>query len=83
VWWDHGQAAYERMMGRKGGVIKDCFAVLQWIDGIRVIWHGVRGILWQKLMVRRTGNSGGLMINAAMVFETTTDIGNPAQVIDL
>jgi len=56
---------------------------LQWIDGIRVIWYGVRGMLWQKLMVRRTGGNGGLLINAAMVYETSSDIGNPAEVVDL
>lgn len=83
VWWDQGQASYERVLSRKGGIISDFFAVFQWIDGMRVIWHGVRGILWQKLMVRRTGNSGGLLVNAAMVYETSTDIGNPAEVVDL
>lgn len=83
VWWDEGQVVYERVMSQQGGLVSDFFAVKQWVDVLRVIWYCVRGILWQKLMVRRTGNSGGLMINAAMVFETTTDIGNLPQVVDL
>lgn len=35
VWWDDGQATYETVMGRKGGVINDIFAFSQWIDGIK------------------------------------------------
>lgn len=83
VWWDEGQAAYERVLNRKDGLISDFFAFKQWIDVLRVIWYSILGILRQKLMARRTGNSGGLMINAAMVFETTTNIGNPPEVVDL
>lgn len=35
VWWDEGQAVYERVMSRQGGLVSDFFAVKQWVDVLR------------------------------------------------
>ena len=57
VFWDEGQAAYERLMARKkGGIVADFIPSSDWLDALRVVWYGVKGILWQRLMV---GPSGG------------------------
>lgn len=84
VFWDKGQEAYEGLMERKSrGLIKDFIPSLAWVDATRVIWYGLKGILWQRLMVGPAGGNGGLMINAAVVNQSSTDAGNPVEVVDL
>ena len=52
VFWDEGQAAYERLMERKkGGIIADVLPSLAWWDSLMVLYYGIKGILWQRLMV--------------------------------
>jgi hypothetical protein len=84
VFWDEGQAAYERLMARKrGGLLLDLVPSLAWIDAAKVLWYGVKGILWQRLMVGPSGAKGGLLVNASIVYQSTTDVGNPVEVVEL
>ena len=85
VFWDEAQRAYERLMERKkeGGILVDIIPSLAWVDAIKVLWHGFRGILWQKLMVGPHGGNGGLLVNAAVVYQSTTAVGNPVAVVEL
>ncbi|KAH8802806.1 Metallo-dependent phosphatase-like protein [Xylogone sp. PMI_703] len=84
VFWDEGQRAYERLMARKkGGLIWDFFPSTAWLDALKVIWYGFKGILWQRLMVGPSGGNGGVMVNAALVYQSTTDLGNRAEIVDL
>jgi len=84
VFWDEGQRAYERLMGRKkGGILLDVIPNMGWIDAVKVVWYGIKGFLWQRLMVGPAGGNGGMMINAAVVYQSTTDVGNPVEVIEL
>ncbi|RFU33680.1 hypothetical protein B7463_g2702, partial [Scytalidium lignicola] len=84
VFWDEGQRAYERLMARKkAGIIRDLLPSLAWLDAIRVIWYGIKGILWQRLMVGPSGGNGGVMVNAALVYQSTTELGNRAEIVDL
>jgi hypothetical protein len=54
------------------------------MDTLRVLWHGVMGVLWQRLMVGSAGANGCLLVNAAVVSWRSADvIGNKAQVVDL
>jgi hypothetical protein len=71
-------------MGRKKrGVVLDIIPSMAWIDAIKVVWYGIKGVLWQRLMVGPGGGNGGMMINAALVYQSTTDVGNPVEVIEL
>jgi hypothetical protein len=85
VFWDAGQSAYERIMNRKkSGVITDCIPSAAWLDALKVLWYGIKGMLWQHLMVRSKGAHGGLMVNAAIVSWKSADvIGNPVEVVEL
>lgn len=84
VFWDEGQAAYERLMASKrGGVLGDILPSMAWVDAAKVVFYGVRGILWDRLMVGPGGGNGGLMINAALVWQSTTDVGNPVEIVEL
>ena len=57
--------------------LKDCANTLS------VVWYGIRGILWQRLMVGRSGAHGSLIVNAALVYQSSTAIGNPVEVVIL
>ena len=84
MFWDEGQAAYERLMERKkGGIIADVLPSLAWWDSLMVLYYGIKGILWQRLMVGPRGGNGGLMINAALVYQSTVDLGNSPEVVEL
>ena len=84
VFWDEGQLAYERLQSRKkGGVVLDLLPSYAWLDAIKVVWYGIKGILWQRLMVGPAGANGGLLVNAAVVYQSTTDVGNPVEIVEL
>jgi hypothetical protein len=72
------------MARTKKGVVRDFLPSRAWIDALEVVWYGVKGILWQYLMVGSTGANGGLLVNAALVSWKTADIvANPAEVVEL
>jgi hypothetical protein len=80
VFWDDGQLAYERLMaGKRAGILGDIIPSMAWVDAIKVLFYGVRGILWDRLI----GGNGGLMVNAALVWQSTTDVGNPVEIVEL
>lgn len=84
VFWDEGQRAYERLMDRTTkGIFADLIPSSAWLDAMKIVWYGVKGILWQRLMVGPSGGNGGLLLNAAVVYQSTTDVGNPIQVVEL
>jgi hypothetical protein len=84
VFWDEGQLAYERLMQRKTvGPLRDILPGVAWLDAAKIIWYGVRGILWQRLMVGPNGSNGGLLVNAALVWQATTDVGNQPVIVEL
>lgn len=84
VWWDEAQRAYERLMLKnRGGVLRDLVPSSAWVDVLRVFWYGVKGVLWQRLMVGRGEGGGGLLVNASIIYQTAVEGGNPAQIVEL
>lgn len=85
VFWDKGQRAYERLMQSQtgGGVFTDVIPSGAWVDAAKVVWHGIKGIFWQWLMVGPAGGNGGILVNAALVYQSTTQVGNPVEVVDI
>ncbi len=71
------------MARKKGGVVVDFLPSMAWLDAGKVLWYGVLGIFWQRLMVGRRGGSGSLLVNAAIVYQSTTDVGNPVEIVEL
>jgi len=61
----------------------DILPSMAWIDAMKVLWHGIKGILGKRLMIGPAGGNGGMMINAAVVYQSTTEVGNPVEVIEL
>lgn len=84
VFWDEGQASYEQVKIKTGnGILRDFVPSTAWIDAIKVLFYGVRGILWDRLMVGPGGSNGCLMVNAAIVWQSTTAVGNTPEVVEL
>lgn len=72
------------MARKKTGVLRDCLPSPAWIDSFRVLWYGIKGVLWQHLMVGSKGANGGLLINAALLSWFNADvIGSSVEVVDL
>ncbi|MCJ1297823.1 hypothetical protein MMC08_000611 [Hypocenomyce scalaris] len=82
VFWDEGQAAYERLCAREGaGVIRDMVSVSAWTDALRVLGYGLVGILWTRLW--GGGGDGGVMVNASLAYRSTGKLGNAPQIVDI
>lgn len=71
------------MAREKAGPLADLIPSLAWIDAVKVVWYGIKGMLWQRLMVGPSGGNGGILVNAALVYQSTTDIGNPIEIVEL
>lgn len=85
MFWGDDQIAFEQLMARKNkGVIQDLLPSQAWLEALKVVWYGVKGILWQRLMVGSTGAPGGLLVNAALVsWRSANIIANPPEVVEL
>ncbi|KAI1336290.1 calcineurin-like phosphoesterase [Xylariaceae sp. FL0016] len=66
VYWDECQKSYEKLMSRKHrGLIWDMIPNRGWVDALKVLFHGAKGILWQYFWLG--GHiEGSVMINAGM-----------------
>ena len=82
VFWDDTQRVYEKSCSREAkGVIRDMVAVVAWLDVMRLAMYGVLSILWSRVW---GGDGGGtVMINAALMYRSTGELGNPAQTVDI
>ncbi|KAI1079213.1 calcineurin-like phosphoesterase [Whalleya microplaca] len=71
VFWDDCQKFYEKVMSRpQRGPIRDMLPQAAWLDAFKVLYYGVLGLLWQRLMLGGSSN-GSVMINAAMQHGTS------------
>ncbi|KAK0619918.1 Metallo-dependent phosphatase-like protein [Immersiella caudata] len=85
IYFDECQKAYESLMTRTGsGFIWDLFPSRAWVDAVKVIWYGVKSIVWKWVMLGPgSSNNGGLMVNAAAMYGNTGKLGNKVIVVDL
>jgi calcineurin-like phosphoesterase family protein len=83
VWWNEGQAMYERAMARMGrvGLVRQVVSVRLWWDLVCVTAWGVIGAIWDW-------GWGGekratMFVNAALMYNNTGKLGNKVQVVDI
>ena len=82
VWWDGAQRAYERIRGRWSSfLVLDFINVMNWIDGSKMLSHGMLGILWSRVWGGE--KNGGIMVNAALMYRNSGRLGNPPTVIEI
>ena len=82
VFWDEGQASYERICRREAkGVLSDFIAISAWLDMAKLIAYGAVGILWSRIWGGDV--DGSIMVNAALTYKSTGQLRNAPQVIDI
>ncbi|KAI9803116.1 MAG: hypothetical protein M1833_001187 [Piccolia ochrophora] len=82
VHWDRGQMIYEKMMARpRRGVIRGLVDLAGWMDLTRLVWHDATGVLWRRIW--GGASKGGWMVNAALAYRDTGQLGNPVEIIEL
>jgi hypothetical protein len=71
-------------MSRTGNsMLRDLIPSTAWLDTVKVLFYGVRGVLWDRLMVGPGGSNGCLMVNAAIAWQSTTSVGNTPEIVEL
>ncbi|KAI9851542.1 MAG: hypothetical protein M1838_003374 [Thelocarpon superellum] len=81
VFWDEGQRAYERVCARRPRGFWDVTSIAMWLDILRLLTYSVLGVLWRRVWGGVT--SGGWIINAALMYQSTGRLGNPVEVVDI
>ena len=82
VWWDGAQRAYERLRGRrKIWLIADFMDIRNWIDGLQLLTVGILGVLWSRIWGGE--EAGSILVNAALLYNNSGNLGNPPTVVDI
>jgi len=82
--WDAGQEALQSGLARRArGFVWDFCNVCLWWDLGRVLFYGVRAVLWERVWGGRMLEYQTIMVNAAMMYEGSGKLGNGVQVVDI
>ena len=84
VWWDESQTTFERIQELAYGEQKSALEIANFalmIEGMKLLWLDVRGLLWTRLW--GGARNGGIMVNAALTYRTTSRLRNKPQVVVL
>lgn len=75
------------LRGLVGGLWRDGVALVfgaWWVELVRMLVWGVIGFVWRRVWGGDDGErSGGLLVNAALMYRNTGKIGNKAQVVEI
>ncbi|KAG7106473.1 rhamnogalacturonate lyase C like protein [Verticillium longisporum] len=82
--YDGAQAAYESLVARRGGPVRDLLPSGAWIDALKVAAYGLHAVVFKVLMLGPGGNTGGTwLVNAGLMKGNSGKLGNPPQVVVL
>ena len=90
VWWDKAQKAFEEVREMAYGSGKEPYSQPMFLEvlnlklflkGMTVLWEDIRGVLWNRLW--KGARQGGVMVNAALTYQTSDKLGNKPWVVDL
>ena len=90
VWWDKSQKAFEEVRemaygsGRKPysqPILAELFNISLYTKGAVMLFEDVKGVLWNRLW--KGARQGGVMVNAALTYQTTNKLKNKPHVVDL
>lgn len=79
AWWDEDQAAYERICARDRGLVTSMLNPRMWIDIALIILFGVIGVVRHGIW--RADVRGCILVNASLMSQKTSKLGNEPQVI--
>lgn len=79
--WDSLQHSVEQALTRPDGFVKGLLNPLAWLDVLKMIYFGTATLLWDRIW----GGQGRatLMVNAALMYNSTGKLRNRPQVVDL
>lgn len=84
VIWDAGQEALQSGLSRRArGFVWDVWNLCLWWDLGRVVFYGVRAVLWERVWGGRMLEYQTVMVNAAMMYEGSGRLGNEVQVVEI
>ena len=80
VHWDRAQSIFERLCNRKrAGLLWDAIDVFAWTDLVRLVLRGTLAFIWKRVW---GGNDNPtLLVNAALMLESTGRLENKPQVV--
>ena len=82
VFWDESQKVFEKLCKRgEKGVLRDVVALWAWLDLVRLAIFGALGVLWSR--VWGGDDSGGIIVNAALMYCNSGQARNPPEVVDI
>ncbi|CRJ96337.1 hypothetical protein BN1708_002129 [Verticillium longisporum] len=82
--YDGAQAAYESLVARRGGPLRDLLPSGAWVDALKVAAYGLHAVVFKVLMLGPGGNTGGTwLVNAGLMKGNSGKLGNPPQVVVL
>ncbi len=82
VGWDETQRLFEKLCARsERGLLMDIIDVRAWIDLGQLIIHGMLGIFWSRVWGGDVG--GSILVNAALMYGSSGQLGNPSHVVEI
>lgn len=81
MYYDDAQKAFEDGCGRKDGFIRGFFDLWLWVDLVKVVWHGVGSVVWDRVW----GGEGraSRLVNASVMYINTGQLRNMPQVVGI
>jgi calcineurin-like phosphoesterase family protein len=81
VYWDDAQRAFEHGCSRRDGLIRGMVDLWLWMDVVKVVWHGVSNVVWDRVW----GGEGRVtrMVNASAMYINTGQLKNMPQVVEI
>ncbi|KAL8747925.1 MAG: hypothetical protein Q9190_000249 [Brigantiaea leucoxantha] len=82
TYWDPGQIMYEKICARERvGLLWDLVDFFAWMDTLIFLYHELQAMF--MIHIRGKESTGGVMVNAALMYKNTGQLGNAPQIIDL
>lgn len=81
VFWDDCQRSYELLCNRNQGVpfFHSLLSIFNWLHLLRMMWYGLKGILWSRVWGGKAESS--VLVNTALSYQSTGELGNEPQVV--
>lgn len=79
VSWNAGQAAYERICKRPGGLVSSFLNPLNWVDLTTVFLSDLKSLCW--VLLWGGDERGGIMVNSALMSQKTGKLDNAPTVV--
>lgn len=80
VWFDEGQAAYERICERSSKTLWGIVSPLTWLDFMILVTSGVKNVAWTTLWGGQP-TRGGFLVNAAQIVDATKQLDNEPKIV--